>query len=96
LKYMIINVWINWINYNSMPFNVWINNITIQRNLNIWTWFWNVLECFGTFFFVSEDDTEMPRCVPLCPCDLSRPLKHRRWIRSTLLSIHRDFWVDFW
>ena len=55
--------------------------------------FWNVSE---PFFFVSEDDTEMPRCVPLCPCDLSRPLKHRRWIRSTLLSIHRDFLVDFW
>jgi len=28
--------------------------------------FWNVSEPF--FFFVSEDDTEMPRCVPVtCP-----------------------------
>lgn len=72
LKYMIINVWINWINYNSILFNVWINNITIQRNLNIWTWFWNLLECFGTFFFSSRKMTPkcpvVSRCVPVtCP-----------------------------
>ena len=64
LKYMIINVWINWINYNSILFNVWINNITIQRNLNIWTWFWNLLECFGTFFFRLG---RWHRNAPLCP-----------------------------